>query len=43
MINYDCESFLESNPPGILALCETSLDDSIESGNFSVRDNLPLI
>ena len=24
----DCESFLESNSPDILALCETNLDDS---------------
>ena len=39
----DCESFLESNSPGILALYETNLDDSIESGNFSVRGYLPLI
>ena len=39
----DCESFLESNSPDILALCETNLDDSINSGNFSVRDYLPLI
>ena len=33
----DCESFLESNSPDIL------LDDSIDSGNFSVRGYLPLI
>ena len=33
----DCESFLESNSPDILALCETNLDDSIDSGSFSVR------
>ena len=33
-----CESFLESNSPDILALC-----DSIDSGNFSVRGYLPLI
>ena len=33
----DCESFLESNSPGILALCETNLVDSTDSGNFSVR------
>ena len=33
------ESFLESNCPDILALCETNLDDSIDSGNFSVRDD----
>ena len=31
------ESFLESNSPDILALCETNLNDSIDSGNFSVR------
>ena len=39
----DCESFLESNSPDILPLCETNLDDSIDSGNFSVRGYLPLI
>ena len=39
----DCESFLESNSPDILALCETNLDDSIDSGNFSVSRYLPLI
>ena len=39
----DCESFLESNSPVILALCETNLDDSINSGNFFVRGYLPLI
>ena len=39
----DYKSFLESNSPDILALCETNLDDSIDSGNFSVRDYLPLI
>ena len=39
----DCESFLESNSPDILALCETNLDDSNDSGNFSVGDYLPLI
>ena len=31
----DRESFLESNSPDILALCESDLDDSIDSGNFS--------
>ena len=40
---FDSESFLESNSPDILALCETNLDDSIDSGNFSVRGHLPLI
>ena len=39
----DCESFLGSDSPDILALCETNLDDSIDSGNFSVRGYLPLI
>ena len=39
----DCKSFLESNYPDILVLCETNLDDSINSGNFSVRGCLPLI
>ena len=39
----ECESFLESNSPNILALCETNLDDSIDSGNFSVRGYLSLI
>ena len=39
----NCESFLESNSPDILALCETNLDNSIDSGNFSVRGYLPLI
>ena len=39
----DCESFLESNSPDILALYETDLDDSIDSGNFSVRGYLTLI
>ena len=39
----DCESFFESNSPDILALCKTNLDDSIDSGNFSVRGYLPLI
>ena len=39
----DCESFLESNSPDILALCETNLDDSIDSGSFSVRGYLSLI
>ena len=38
-----CESFLESNSPDILALCEANLDDSIDSGNFSVRGYPPLI
>ena len=38
-----CESFRKSNSPDILALCETNLDDSIDSDNFSVRGYLPLI
>ena len=39
----DYKSFLESNSPDILSLCEANLDDSIDSGNFSVRGYLPLI
>ena len=39
----DFESFLELNSPDILALCETNLDDSIDSGNFSARGYLPLV
>ena len=39
----DYEYFLESNSPDILALCETNLDESIDSGNFSVRGYFPLI
>ena len=39
----DCKSFFESNSPDILALYETNLDDSIDSGNFSVRGYLLLI
>ena len=39
----DCGSSLESNSPGILALCETSLYDSIDCDNSSVRGYFPLI
>ena len=39
----DCESFLQSNSPDIPSLCERNVDDSIDSGNFSVRGYLPLI
>ena len=39
----DCESYLESNSPDILALCETNLDDSIDSANFSIRGYFPLM
>ena len=39
----ECEFFLESISPDIFALLETNLDDSIDSGNFSVRGYLPLI
>ena len=37
------ESFLESNSPNILALCETNLDGLTDSGSFSVTGFLPLI
>ena len=43
MNSVECESFLESNSPDILVLCETFLDDAIDSGNFSVMGYLPLI
>ena len=33
----ESESFLESNFPGILALCETKFNGSTDSGNLSVR------
>ena len=36
----ECESSLESNSPDILALCETNMDESIDSGNFSVTGYL---
>ena len=36
----DCESFLASKSPDILALCQTNVDDS---DNFSVSGYLPLI
>ena len=39
----DWKSFRQSNSPDILAVCETNLDDSIDSGNFSVRGYLSLI
>ena len=39
----ECESFLESNSPEILALCEANSDDLFDSGNFSVRGYVPLI
>ena len=35
--SVECESFLESNSPDILALCETNLDHSLASCNFFVR------
>ena len=34
---------LRSNFPDILVPCETNLDDSIDSCNFSVRGYLPLM
>ena len=39
----ECKSFLESNSPYILVLCETKLDDSINSGNTPVTGYLRLI
>ena len=37
------ESFLESNSPKILAVCEPNLDDWIDSGIISILIYLPLI
>ena len=42
-LNAECESFLESKFPDTLALCETEMDDSIYSRNFSVSGYLPII
>ena len=39
----DSESFLKSSSHDILALCETNLDNSIDSGNLSVSSYLLLI
>ena len=39
----ECKSFVESKSPDILAPFETNLDDSIDSGNFSVRGYLHLV
>ena len=41
--NFEPHNSLKLNFPDILALCETNLDESIYSGNFSVRGYLPLI
>ena len=38
-----CSNFVESNSPDILALYKTNLDDSIDSGNFSLRGYFLLI
>ena len=40
---FKCEYFLESNSTEILALCEKNLDDTTDSGNFSMRGYLSLI
>ena len=39
----ECQSFLKSNCPDILAPCEANLNDSFNSDNFSVRGYLPII
>ena len=42
--NFESHNSLKLSLTNIqdLALCETNLDDSIDSGNFSVRGYLPL-
>ena len=37
------KSFLKSNSPDILILCETNMDGSIDFSNFSVKSYLSLI
>ena len=39
----ECKYFLELKSPDILALYEKNLDDSVDSGSFSVMGYLPLI
>ena len=39
----ECESFFESNSSEILALCDTTLDNSIDSSNFCNSFQLSLI
>ena len=41
-IFLECESFLESNSPDALTLCEKNLGDSIDSGYFTVSVYIPL-
>ena len=41
--NFNCEFFLESNSPDILAVYETYWDDSIDSANFYVAGYFNLI
>ena len=41
--SVEYESFLESDPPDILDLCEKNLDESIDAGNLFVIGYLPLI
>ena len=38
-----CKSFRESNSLDILVLCEANLEDSIDSSNFSVFSQFPVI
>ena len=39
----ECETFLELKFLEIIPSLETNLDDSIDSSNFSVGSNVPLI
>ena len=38
-----CESFFKSSNPDDLTLCDKTLEDSVESGNVSMRGYLHLI
>ena len=42
-MHIECDSFLESNTPDILVLCETNMDNSIDSGDFSATGYVFLI
>ena len=39
----ECKSFYLSKSSDILVLCETNMDDSIDSGHLSLRSYLPLV
>ena len=40
---FNCKFFLGSDYPGILALCKTNVEDSVNSSNLSLRGYSPSI